>query len=281
MSAEGDPIMADGSKPESDYDVLYRIMTTRMSVRRIKPDPIPDEYVEKILEAGRWAMSGANGQPWEYLVIKDPGKKKELYDAFQDTNQEFCFWMEQMRPFELRHPAFQVKGDDLKDEWQKIRNSTGGQQRRPWHEAPVVIVVLGDGRRQWATVNAAFTFGRHASHFTDGLANTCTHMQLAIASLGLGSHWGTVHVQEPLKRVLGVPDLIDVYLIISVGFADLERKAGVRRDLKELVHRESYDMSKFMSNEDIIDYLYKLRGKTMFRYHLKESLLPGSVDKKS
>src|SRR6059036_3436012 len=62
-----------------------------------------------------------------------------------------------------------------------------------------------------------FTFGRHASHFTDGLANTCTHMQLAIASLGLGSHWGTVHVQEPLKRVLGVPDLIDVYLIISVG----------------------------------------------------------------
>jgi len=49
-------------------------------------------------------MSGANGQPWEYLVIKDPKKKKDLYEAFQDTNQEFCFWMEQMRPFELRHP---------------------------------------------------------------------------------------------------------------------------------------------------------------------------------
>jgi len=275
--------MADGSKSpqESDYDVLYRIMTTRMSVRRIRPDPIPDEYVEKILEAGRWAMSGANGQPWEYLVLKDPEKKKELYDAFQDTNQEFCFWMEQMRPFELRHPAFQVKGDDLKDEWQKIRNSTGGQQRRPWHEAPVVIVVLGDGRRQWATVNAAFTFGRHASHFTDGLANTCTHMQLAIASLGLGSHWGTVHVQEPLKRVLGVPDLIDVYLIISVGFADIERKPGVRRELSEIVHRERYDMSKYMSNEDIVDYLYKLRGKTMYRYHLKDSLLPGAGDTKA
>src|SRR5258708_12823670 len=99
-------------------------------------------------------------------------------------------------------------------------------------------------------------------------------MQPAMPSLGLGCHWGTVHVQEPLKRVLGVPDLIDVYLIISVGFADIERKPGVRRDLKDLVHRESYDMSKFMSNEDIIAYLYKLRGKTMFRYHLKASLLP-------
>src|SRR6266568_2500985 len=241
MGSEGDSTMGDGSKTESDYDVLYRIMTTRMSVRRLRPDPIPDEYVDKILEAGRWAMSGANGQPWEYLVIKDPKKKKALYDAFQDTNQEFCFWMEQMRPFELRHPAFQVKGDDLQDEWQKIRNSTGGQQRRPWHEAPVVIVVLGDGRRQW----------------------------------------GTVHVQEPLKRVLGVPDLIDVYLIISIGHADIEPKPGVRRELNELVHRETYDMSKYMSNEDIIDYLYKLRGKTMFRYHLKDSLLPGAGEKKS
>src|SRR5262245_66146017 len=53
-------------------------------------------------------------------------------------------------------------------------------------------------------VNAAFTFGRHASHFTDGLANTCTHMQLAIASLGLGPHWGTVHVRGALKRVRAI-----------------------------------------------------------------------------
>src|SRR5262249_57869131 len=124
----------------------------------------------------------------------------------------------------------------------------------PGHGGPAVIVGPGAGRRQWGTVNGAMTFGRHASHFTDGLANTSTHMQLAIASLGLGSHWGTVHIQEPLKRVLGVPDLIDVYLIISVGYADIERNPGVRRELSEIVHRERYDMSKYMSNEDVIDY---------------------------
>lgn len=264
----------------SDYDTLYRIMTKRMSARRLKPDPIPDDYVEKILEAGRWAMSGANSQPWEYMVIKDSKKKKELYDVFQDTNMEFIFWMEQMRVFELRHPAFQVKGETLEDSWLKIRNKTEAKGR-PWHEAPIVIVVLGDGRRQWGTVNGAFTFGRHASHFTDGLANTSTHMQLAIASLGLGSHWGTVHIQEPLRRVLGVPDLIDVYLIISVGYPDMQRKPGVRRELKEMVHYETYDMSKYMSNRDVIDYLYQLRGKTMYRYHLKDSLLPEEArDKK-
>jgi 5,6-dimethylbenzimidazole synthase len=264
---------------DSDYDVLHRIMTKRMSARRLKPDPIPDEYIDKILEAGRWAMSGANSQPWEYLVIKDPKKKQELYDAFMDTNMEFCFWMEQMRLFELRHPAFQVEGETLEAAWEKIR-SKRESKNRPWHEAPVVIVVLGDGRRQWGTVNAAFTFGRHASHLTDGLANTSTHMQLAIASLGLGSHWGTVHIQEPLKRVLGVPDLIEVYLIISVGYPDMQRKPGVRRELGEIVHYETYDMDKYMSNKDILEYLHQLRGKTMFRYHLKDSLLPEDGEKK-
>src|SRR5262249_53162285 len=149
----------------------------------------------------------------------------------------------------------------------------------PGHGGPAVIVVLGDGRRQWGTVNGAMTFGRHASHFTDGLANTSTHMQLAIASLGLGSHWGTVHIQEPLKRVLGVPDLIDVYLIISFGYPDMQRSAGTRRKLSELVHHETYDMAKYMSNRDILDYLHQLRGKTMYRYHLKDSLLPDEGEK--
>jgi len=87
------------------------------------------------------------------------------------------------------------------------------EQQRRAAAPPLARGAGGDrGARTTAAGNGhgkrPFTFGRHASHFTDGLANTCTHMQLAIASLGLGSHWGTVHVQEPLKGVLGVPDLI-------------------------------------------------------------------------
>jgi len=47
------------------YDLLYDIIRRRSSVRKLKPDPIPDGYIDKILEAGRWAMSGANSQPWD------------------------------------------------------------------------------------------------------------------------------------------------------------------------------------------------------------------------
>ena len=41
-----------------DYDVLLDLVKSRASVRKLKPDPIPDEYVTQILEVGRWAMSG-------------------------------------------------------------------------------------------------------------------------------------------------------------------------------------------------------------------------------
>ena len=49
-----------GADSTPGYDLLYDIIRRRASVRKLKPDPIPDEYVQKILEAGRWAMSGAN-----------------------------------------------------------------------------------------------------------------------------------------------------------------------------------------------------------------------------
>lgn len=52
-------------------DELLDLIRNRRSIRMWKPDPVPDEYIETILEAGRWAMSGANGQPWEFIVIKD------------------------------------------------------------------------------------------------------------------------------------------------------------------------------------------------------------------
>ena len=59
-----------------DYDTLLELVKTRVSVRNLKPDPIPDEYVTQILEVGRWAMSGANGQPWDFIVVKDPSHQE-------------------------------------------------------------------------------------------------------------------------------------------------------------------------------------------------------------
>src|SRR2546427_8998563 len=93
------------------YDLLYDIIRRRSSIRKLKPDPIPDEYIDKILEAGRGAMSGANFQPWGYIVVKDPQVKKDLFCAYTEVNADFFFLMGQQRGFELRNPAYQMNAD--------------------------------------------------------------------------------------------------------------------------------------------------------------------------
>jgi len=52
----------------------------RRSTRRYRPDPVPEELLEQVLEAGRWAPSAVNSQPWEFVVVRDPEVKQALYD---------------------------------------------------------------------------------------------------------------------------------------------------------------------------------------------------------
>jgi len=55
-----------------DYEGLLELVKKRRSIRRFKPDPIPDEYLDKILGVARWAPSGFNMQPWEFVVVRKP-----------------------------------------------------------------------------------------------------------------------------------------------------------------------------------------------------------------
>ena len=241
------------------YEMLMDLLQRRMSTRRLKSDPLPEGAIDKILEAGRWAMSGANAQPWEYIVVTDPAVKQALFKVYREEMDDYNFWMEQMRLPELRHPAFHVTGEP-EEQLRKLKARPG------WAEAPALIVVLGDGRRQWATVMGGHTFGRHQSHFSDALSNTCTLMHLAAASMGLGTQWVTIHIEEGFKKVLDVPEVMSLYLIIPIGYPDVSPKEGVRRPLAEIVHANKYDRRKHMSNRQVVEYIYDLRGKTMAKY---------------
>ncbi|MEI9478758.1 MAG: nitroreductase family protein [Deltaproteobacteria bacterium] len=72
-----------------EYKMLMDVLLRRMSVRKFKPDPLPEGAIEKILEAGRWAMSGANGQPWEFIVITDPTMKQKLSALYEEQILEY------------------------------------------------------------------------------------------------------------------------------------------------------------------------------------------------
>ncbi|MEM7411816.1 MAG: nitroreductase family protein [Myxococcota bacterium] len=61
---------------------LYEAMRTLRAVRRLRPDPVPDEVLERVLEAASWAPTGGNVQPWRVLVVKDPAKKQALQKLY-------------------------------------------------------------------------------------------------------------------------------------------------------------------------------------------------------
>lgn len=61
-------------------DTLQTILERR-SIRRYKPEAIPDEHLKQILEAGRQAPSAANRQPWHYVVVGDPAQKQRVAQA--------------------------------------------------------------------------------------------------------------------------------------------------------------------------------------------------------
>src|SRR5258705_11508210 len=149
------------------YDLLYDIIRRRASVRKLKPDPIPEEYIGKILEAGRWAMSGANSQPWEYIVVKDPKVKKDLFRCYSEDNTDFIYWMEQQRVFELRHPAYQMTADEAVE-----RQRRGGG----WWAGPGARGGGGDGPGQRGAAREGHTIGCDQSGVARGVGHTCALM---------------------------------------------------------------------------------------------------------
>ena len=60
--------------PES----LLALLKSRRSIRRYRSDPVPDEMVEQLLEAGRWAPSASNRQPWDFIVVRDEAIRQQV-----------------------------------------------------------------------------------------------------------------------------------------------------------------------------------------------------------
>ena len=57
---------------------VFDCIRNRRTVREFRPDPIPEEVLRKILQAGRWAPSSSNSQPWHFVVVQDPATLKRL-----------------------------------------------------------------------------------------------------------------------------------------------------------------------------------------------------------
>ncbi len=228
------------------YDEFLKLTRKRRSIRKFKPDPVPDEYVEKILEAARWAPSGANGQPWEFIVIKDRETIKKLAEAYA-RYQEITLIVDMTKLEEYRHPAFRIQASLETEEAARARFSV-------WGDTPVIIAVLGDQRTMQASTMAARLFEYHT--FDQNLTTTNYAIHLAAAALGLGAQWVSLPwpAAEEMKPILGIPTILTLFSLNPIGYPAI-KPAPYRRELSEMVHFEKYDMSKFRSTKDIQEYI--------------------------
>jgi len=62
---------------------LYDAMSTLRAVRRLRPDPIPDDVLRRVLEAATWAPTGGNRQAWRVIAVKDPVRKQRLGELYK------------------------------------------------------------------------------------------------------------------------------------------------------------------------------------------------------
>jgi len=217
-----------------DYDVLLRIAASRRSIRRFSPSPVDWSLVEAVLEVARWAPSAANSQPWEFVVVEDADTRARIARAaaslfFEGRSRDPSFeWSISVQPFLA--------------------------------QAPVLIVVLGD-RRMMAAYPSIL---RGNILLRQSLANCVHGLQLAAASLGLSTAWGTLQGGAPegeIRDLLGIPGYFTIDHIIPLGYADhvegdratalvlSSQRGPQRRPLDEIVHRGSYEGSKARSDE--------------------------------
>jgi nitroreductase len=176
---------------------LFDAMRTMRAMRRLKPDPVPDELIGEILEAGTWAPSGGDTQHWRFIVVKDPEIKKQLQirykRAFEALKERF-------------HAAPPPPG---KTESQKQRMLAARDHlTEHFHEAPVLIVCClagdsGSGVAAGASIYPAVQ-----------------NMLLAARALGLGATLTTRHLlfEKEIDRILGLPDDAHTFAIIPIGY---------------------------------------------------------------
>ena len=188
------------SKKKSPQDMisqsneLMREMLNRRSIRDFSPEEIPEMVIKNVLKTAMAAPSGANKQPWKFVVVKDENIKKKIRIAAEKEEKKF---------YEQR----------ATEEWLKDLNKFGTDWNKAFLEnAPALIIVFrqsydnsGGGKRKNYYVNESV-----------GIA--CGFLLMALQNAGLVSLTHTPSPMGFLEHILKRPKNEKAYLLIPIGF---------------------------------------------------------------
>jgi nitroreductase len=240
------------------YEDLMELFKNRRSIRKFKADPVPDEYVDKIIDAARLAPAGFNSQPWEFVVIKDKALKDKIVEVIDNYKINQFDTMEAFR-----------------ESWQGIQWKRGPKDQGDYRNAPVFIVLFGDTRtKQGLPMAVRYTNHKRESIFNSSLANAFMYMHLAANALGLGTQWVTA-VQMPqvncfLKDLLGIPGELETYDMMVLGYPDMTPKPKFLREREEMTHFDSCGEKAFRTDEQVRDFIRKTRNWALAVHPLRQ-----------
>lgn len=242
----------DAVRDMERYDALMDVVRGRITTRAFRTDfVVPREHFGLILEAARHAPSGANAQPWHFIVVQDPETKRTISEYFvSEQHRRARLGMKFPTP-DYRGmataPGFVVVATDLRfvRAFPVLRQEDPDSElNRPYYENAERILLQSV---------AAATMSAH----------------LAAAALGYNVWWVTAIGQEDaqtaIKPLLGVPDELSILDVLCFGPPAKPVYKRWKKDLDEIVSWGRFDRARLMSDAELEDWITTTRHRVMYR----------------
>ncbi|MDX1581623.1 MAG: nitroreductase family protein [Alphaproteobacteria bacterium] len=202
---------------------VFEAMETCRAIRYFKPDPVPEEMIEKVLHAATRAPSPGNSQAWDFIVITDPDLKKKMSEKIYGVMSQTVGGMVEA-----------AGGWDALDKTNRLMLKGTLNMAENLGETPVIIIVCGKNAYPPQDPNERFIWST--------VYPAAQNILLAARAQGLGTCFTTYQMtcEDVLRELLNIPD--DVYLaaFIPMGFPDAKFGPLTRKPLEDVVHRNGW-----------------------------------------
>src|SRR3990170_5403479 len=195
---------------------IFEAINPQRARRRLKPDPVPDELIWKLLDAAVRAPSGGNRQPWSFIVIRDPDTKKKLAEYYLDSWTKSYGLIRQAAVGSPATAATYLSAEHLANHLAEV---------------PVLIIAA-------VNLSAVAPVTPPGASIYPAVQN----LMLAARALGLGTTLTTFHRthEAEVKQLLGIPDGVETMALIPVGWPRGKFGSGDRVPTEKVVHWEKW-----------------------------------------
>ena len=218
---------------------LFEAMYSARALRRLKPDPVPDEILTKILDAAIRAPSAGNSQLWIFLVVRDPEVRRQLGLIYRKAS-------------DIASAMYEARGrpPHLNAEQYQRMMTSGAHLWEHMGDAPVLL--LPCQRDRPAPPRETLPPAMQAFHgqelvYTDRIRGASIYpavqnIILACRAFGLGTVITTNHIrcEGDVKALLGIPDDVWTYALMPIGYPEGKFGPVTRRAVAEVAYADRW-----------------------------------------